>query len=643
MNISTLARRNVIGHLQRYLAYFLSCSFAVTIYFAYATFTLHPEVANGSIPAADIVRIGMIAAQLIIVVFSIFFIAYSNSAFLQVREKEFGLLSLFGMTNNQLRKLIYLEQTILSLAAIVAGIGFGLLFSKLFLMLMNFLLAVETPMQFQIIPRAFIETGLLFLILFQALTFYGLFRLKNRRIIDLIRAKKKPKPMPIASKWLTVLSITTLALGYTLAATANLFSAFFLVIPIVILVMIGTYFLFTQGMLALFKRLYANKNNLFRGTTLLTRTNILFRLKDHARMLFLTSIISAVLLTAGGIVFMFFQTFIDQGTKIVPQAIAWVEEDANQFQVIDPSAVEETFALSNQKIEYTVNTLALPGQMSLPVPYSNLVQDTDIMIVSQSEFNRVAQQKGLDTISLNTDEILLNTPFSTMATVHDDDRTETLHVKEQELSVHIVSEIFGEALFSSAGPASSIIVVRDSVYETLAASFNESDKMRLMGYELENWKDAVDVSNEIKAQVNPAFAYSLQTRAPEYQMLIQASALTIFIGVFISLLFFIVQGSMIYLKLFTEIGDTKQQLRSLHRIGITKEESARIINRQVQFLFFVPFVVGSIHAAFAYAMLGSILSIQLWGSGVLVISIYFVFQVFYYLLTKYVYQRAVLA
>lgn len=643
MNINTLARRNVMGHLQRYLAYFLSCSFAVTIYFAYATFTLHPEVVNGSIPAADIVRIGMIAAQLIIVVFSIFFIAYSNSAFLQVREKEFGLLSLFGMTNIQLRKLIYLEQTILSLAAIGAGIGFGLLFSKLFLMLMNFLLAVDAPMQFQLIPRAFLETALLFFGLFQALTFFGLFRLKSRRIIDLIRAKKKPKPMPIASKWLTLLSVTTLALGYTFAATANLFSAFFLVIPIVILVMIGTYFLFTQGMLALFKRLYANKNNLFRGTTLLTRTNILFRLKDHARMLFLTSIISAVLLTAGGTVYMFFQTFIDQGTKIVPQAISWVEEDATQYQVIDPSDVKTTLTSANQEVEYTVNTLALPGQMSLPVPYSNLVQDTDVMIVSQSEFNKIAQQKGLDPISLQEEEILLNTPFSTMAMIGDDNQTETLHVKDQDLSVHIVTEIFGEAFFSSSGAASSTIVVNDPMYDTLASSHRESEMMRVMGFELKNWKDAVDVSNEIKEQVNPAFAYSLQTRAPEYQMLIQASALTIFIGVFISLLFFIVQGSMIYLKLFTEIEDTKQQLRSLHRIGITKEESARIINRQVQFLFFVPFVVGCIHAAFAYAMLGSILSIQLWGSGLLVISIYFVFQVFYYLLTKYMYQRAVLA
>lgn len=107
MNISTLARRNLTGHFQRYLAYFLSCSFAVAVFFTYASFIKHPDVVNGNIPAADLVRVGMTAAQIIIVVFSFFFIAYSNSAFLQVRQKEFGLLSLFGMSNRQLRTLIY--------------------------------------------------------------------------------------------------------------------------------------------------------------------------------------------------------------------------------------------------------------------------------------------------------------------------------------------------------------------------------------------------------------------------------------------------------------------------------------------------------------------------------------------------------
>ena len=612
----------------------------------YSSFIKHPDIADGNIPAADLVRVGMVAAQIIIVVFSFFFIAYSNSAFLQVRQKEFGLLSLFGMTNRQLRTLIYVEQTLLSVLAIGTGIAIGLLFSKLFLMLMNLLLAVDAPMSYQIVPGAFLDTIILFLILFQTLTILGLFRLKSRRIIELIRASKKPKSMPIYSKWLTILSIITLVSGYTLAVTANLVSAVFLVIPIVIFVLIGTYFLFTQGMLSLFKRLYARKTDLFKGTILLTRTNILFRLKDHARMLFLTSIISAVLLTAAGTVFMFFQVFIDQGTKIVPQAIAWVEQDATQSQVIEPDTVEAILDEYDEIVDYQVDTLALSGSISLPssVPFGDSdFEENSVFLVSESDYNQVAKFKSLQTVSLSKDEVFLNSPLSMTAMIDQSNKSQQLIVKENEYTVDIVGEEMDGAIFSSTVDMSAILVLNNRFYESLAEEFEDNEMARILGYELVDWKDSIEASNEIKEQTNPDLSSSLQTRAPEYQMIFQASAVTIFIGVFISLLFFIVQGSMIYLKLFTEIEDTKQQLFALHRIGITKKESAKIINRQVQFLFFIPFVVGSIHAAFAYAMLGSILNINLFGSSLMIISIYFVFQVVYYLITKYLYQRTLLS
>ncbi len=58
------------------------------------------------------------------------------------------------------------------------------------------------------------------------------------------------------------------------------------------------------------------------------------------------------------------------------------------------------------------------------------------------------------------------------------------------------------------------------------------------------------------------------------------------------------------------------------------------------FLFFVPLVIGSIHASFAYAMLSSVLEVNLWLNAALVIGIYCVLQYGYYLLTRFFYVRA---
>lgn len=74
MTINLLARRNLSGNLQRYVAYFFSCVFAVTIFFIYAQFIFHPDVVSGDIRAGEAVRRGMMAAQIIIVLFSMFFL-----------------------------------------------------------------------------------------------------------------------------------------------------------------------------------------------------------------------------------------------------------------------------------------------------------------------------------------------------------------------------------------------------------------------------------------------------------------------------------------------------------------------------------------------------------------------------------------
>ncbi|MCY8604699.1 ABC transporter permease, partial [Bacillus sonorensis] len=64
--------------------------------------------------------------------------------------------------------------------------------------------------------------------------------------------------------------------------------------------------------------------------------------------------------------------------------------------------------------------------------------------------------------------------------------------------------------------------------------------------------------------------------------------------------------------------------------------------KQMGFLFFIPFVVGSIHAAFAYKALSNMLKSNLFFSAAIVIGIYFIFQAVYYLVTRKVYERAVL-
>ncbi|MDI3410783.1 hypothetical protein QKW52_12775 [Bacillus sonorensis] len=138
--------------------------------------------------------------------------------------------------------MIYYEQTIISFVSIAMGIGVGLLFSKLFFMAMTALMDVKAPISFAIVPKALIITAVGFTVLFQALTILSLARIRKLQIIDLLKAKQQPKGMPVYSKWLTILSLLCLAGCYTIAATAGMIDIVFRVFPILILVLVGTYF-----------------------------------------------------------------------------------------------------------------------------------------------------------------------------------------------------------------------------------------------------------------------------------------------------------------------------------------------------------------------------------------------------------------
>ncbi|MDF2717815.1 MAG: hypothetical protein K0R28_4740, partial [Paenibacillus sp.] len=65
MTFRKLARSNVKGNWHRYVAFFLSSTFSVMIFFIYAAFLFHPDVVSGNIRAADKVRQGMILCEYI--------------------------------------------------------------------------------------------------------------------------------------------------------------------------------------------------------------------------------------------------------------------------------------------------------------------------------------------------------------------------------------------------------------------------------------------------------------------------------------------------------------------------------------------------------------------------------------------------
>ena len=93
---------------------------------------------------------GLVFAEIILVLFSWFFIFYSMKAFLEARAKEFAILLHLGMEKRQLSKLIFLETMLIGTLSIACGILFGYAFTKFFFMIVREILMLEQlPLYFK--------------------------------------------------------------------------------------------------------------------------------------------------------------------------------------------------------------------------------------------------------------------------------------------------------------------------------------------------------------------------------------------------------------------------------------------------------------------------------------------------------------
>ncbi|WP_166239592.1 FtsX-like permease family protein [Paenibacillus turpanensis] len=633
MTFRQLALSNIRGSLHRYAAFFLSSSFSVLLFFIYAQFIFHPDVVNGHIEAAGEVRQGLVACEYIIIVFSFFFVLYSNTAFLKSRNKEFGLLSLFGVTRKQLARMIWYENAVIALAAIAVGIAFGSLFSKLFFMALAQLLEVQNPIRFLVVPKAVLVTGVGFFVLFQLITLVSLWKIGRQEIVELLKESRKPKKPPVASVWLTLLAVVTIGAGYYLAYTTTLMTLMVRFLPVIGLVVLGTYFLFSQVSVFVLGRLQKSQSY-FSGTRMLVISQLVFKMKDNARLLFSVAVLSAVVLTASGTFYVYMQGNKEQMLMQFPQAAGYIEEGGKGQPVVDPEKVKQAL---EQHGASDVSIVSAHGVLiPFRVEHFNMPKDSTIMALPESQYLHIRETLGMPKEGkLEKGHALFIFPYPQIK-VFEGGVTYSYEFAGVKHSF-VIDKQLNEPLLNAYKDSGPWFVLDDDDFAALNQAAPEETKLHAYGFEWSNWEDTLPAVEQAR-QLLPKGTY-MTSRTEQYINTKQLSSLTMFIGIFISILFFIAAGSMIYFRLLTELQDEQQLYRSLRRIGLSSRELKRIVTAQIALIFFVPFLVGTGHAAFAMKALSNLLGQNIGGLALLVMAIFFAMQTLFFLITRGVYSK----
>ncbi|HDR8182111.1 TPA: ABC transporter permease [Bacillus thuringiensis] len=631
MNFRQLALNNVKGNWRNYKAFLISSCLSIVVFFMYASFIYHPDVVSGNISMREMISKGLESMNYIVVIFSALFILYANSTFLRARKKEFGLLTLIGGTKSQLGRMIILEQLMLGSIAIVVGIGFGMLCSKLFFQALSVILKIDKTLPLVWNSKAILITAGVYFILFLILSLFSVWTVGRLQIIDLLREARKQKVEPFAFTWLCVAGIGCIIVAYVLSFQVTFMNFIILFLPIVGLTIGGTYLLFTQGSTVVLKALQKRKKSFYTYPNMFVLSNLIYKMKDNARFLFVISIITAVVSSAVGTLYVFFEDMSYKAVTSTPHAISYEEKGINTHNIIKEGKTKELIKKHGFEEAREVTYVKLPGTQKITM--FNSEHEVPMAIVSEKEYNaEVRKQKREQVREVH------NAPGSATMVIMDmaKDMMKVDLAKPYEFKMNgqMQSVQLNEPTSFSVFNDSEYLIVNDQDFEKYAKLVPDEEKTKYYGYYIEDWKSTEDLVLDLKKEVAPDKQEELNNSVFAYKNIRESGAITMFIGFFVAVLFFFFACSMTYFKWFNDKEQDRIQFKSLKRIGMTDKEIRKIAIRQMGVIFFIPILVGAIHSGFALHTLGKMLYIDLWKSGAIVIGAYIVASAIYFMIAQ---------
>lgn len=290
-----LAKTNIQNNRQLYLPYIISGIVTVMMFYLMVFINNNPGL--DGIPGSTNLKTIMALGVGVVAIFAYIFIFYTNSFIIKRRKKEIGVYNILGMEKRHIAKVLGLETVFVAVIAIVCGILSGIVFSKLILMLLYRMLGFQESVSFFIAKAGIRKAILIFGVLYLLTLLYNLLQIRLANPIELLRGGNVGEKEPKTKGVMAVAGAACLAVAYYIAITTqNPIEVLFKFFLAVVLVIAGTYFLFTAGSIAILKMLRKNKKFYYNKKHFTAVSGMLYRMKQNAAGLASICVLSTMVL-----------------------------------------------------------------------------------------------------------------------------------------------------------------------------------------------------------------------------------------------------------------------------------------------------------------------------------------------------------
>lgn len=634
-----LSWRSFLKQFRNYGIYLISITMAVMIYYSFNAMTHDQPLtkrASQDIKIENILTIG----SFFVIVMMVFFVLSANRFFIAKRQQEVALYQLFGLKRRRIILQSLVEIFALNLLAFLVGISLGVIFSKLFSMILVKAMALDVTSTLFFSWQSVQVTAAVFLFVFIISAFQNIIVLSKKQVDGVFSVKsqfdlQKLKTKPYEIK-LGIFSVLLISCGYLAAVFIRpLIFRFFLLtksfsiliwLPggILLACIIGTYLFYRYGLKTIFYFLDKKKSR-YQGLNYYERSRSLVAILKNWRSLALLTILTslAIALIGGAISLVSIQSRVSQNET--PTDFQVHSSELGKLEAIVRENDGKVTTTQNLQYKVTAGRFALKLFSSEEMEQFNLIN-----ILRFSDYQKFQAQHPdlpkIEPLQVNRG-ILFDYNYMMFNSVSELSRQVTLPNGLDIKVEHFYSDLLGDALLRYAA---GVLVLPDEQFqsiqgvdytiamvnvktkdeEQLATSVEKelkSDWGNDIYYDFTYKNDKLkgEITTKVLKNATPhAFTGNYSrlnhtSRFPIVRRATREAGIFMYVATFLGMIASITTAAIVMLRQLSEVENGKKDFLLLQKLGVSRKQMKRNLYYQNAWIFAPPVLLVCGHAGFA--------------------------------------------
>lgn len=583
MKFSRIAFKMFKADVKRYRLFILCNLFSIAILHSFLSISVNKQFMSASI-IDPMISSNIYAPTFLVLLFTGIFIPYSQSVFIKARQKDYGILLTLGMSENEVRNSVLIENLILCVVFLIIGLVLGTVLSLFFLGFIRNVIGFNN-INITISLLSYKITTMYVLGIFSFSLIVNIYGMIKSTVYDKIKYAEKAEIgnhysiiFSCSGILFTIVAFVVMILFYHINSNIWFLSLFFCIL--------GSLLIFFNGeaLIESFQRKHYKRyiKNIF------LFSDIKYYYSKNKKIFFVTSWIFFAISFFIAFSLVTYPNFTNNAIAYHPFHMVYAEMKDN-FRPLGDNEIKAIIQkngnsiTTNDTVKFVRNnvfTIFCVDDVNKIMKRNYKVKSNSFIYVYPYVINDGYEHN----VNLNISNISIDSHKGTRMFI---------------MQNTIVNPLFGKINCIS----DNIVLVNKKDYDWIAVNGNDYYlKGTLHLYNFGNWHNSNGIVNEISNKLmkknnggkDDARFYKISSRIEAYNTALKSSDFLIFLVIYASLLLYFSAIIMIHFKLEMEYNDDKKKYFSLYRIGIRKVEIKKMISQKILMIYFIPFVYSMI-------------------------------------------------